>query len=149
MRQVANIPVTKLGTCVAAVVFVVQLSTTLRMDINYQCYLKRGTLEHKIVRDTKVLVIDEFSMFEFNVFHAMDRITRQVSISKNSRFPFGGKHIILVGDPAKLPAIDKDIYDRWLWQNFDILMLKEVKGQGDAAFASMLNKVRPEIYLYK
>lgn len=149
MRQVANIPVTKLGTCVAAVVFVVQLSTTLRMDINYQCYLKRGTLEHKIVRDTKVLVIDEFSMFEFNVFHAMDRITRQVSISKNRRFPFGGKHIILVGDPAKLPAIDKDIYDRWLWQNFDILMLKEVKRQGDAAFASMLNKVRPEIYLYK
>ena len=30
-----------------------------------------------IVKDTAVLVIDEFSMLEFDVFHAMDRITRQ------------------------------------------------------------------------
>jgi len=72
----------------------------------------------------------------------MDKITREVSIPKNRRFLSTGKHVILIGDPAQLSALDKDIYDTWLWQHFDILMLKEVKGQGDPAFANVLDKVR-------
>lgn len=129
MKQVANIPVTKLGTTGVAAVVVggTTVHIFFRMDVNCKCYLEKGTLDHKIVRDTEVLLIDEFSMLEFNVFHPMDKITREASIPKNRRFPFAGKHVILIGDPAQLPAIDKDIYDSWLWQNFDILMLKEVK----------------------
>ena len=144
MKQVANIPVAKLGT--TGVSAVVVSGTTVhnffRMDINCHCYLEKGTVDHKIVRDTAVLMIDESSMLEYKVFHAMDRITRQASIPKNRQSPFGGKHIILIGNPAQLPAIDKDIYDSWLWKHFDILMLKEVKSQEDDAFASILNKVR-------
>lgn len=144
IKQVENIAVTKLATTGVAAVVVggTTVHNFFRMDINCQSYLEKGTLEHKIVRDTAVLIIDEFSMLEFNVFLAMDRITRQASIPKKRGSPFGGKHVILIGDPAQLPAIDKDIYDSWLWQNFDILMLKEVKRQEDPAFASMLNKVR-------
>ena len=144
IKQVANVPVSKLGTTGVAAVVVggTTVHNFFRMDINCQSYLEKGTLEHKIIRDTAVLMIDEFFMLEFNVFHAIERISRQVSIPKNRRSPFGGKHIILMGDPAQLPAIDKDIYDSWLWQNFDILMLKEAKRQADAAFSSMLNKVR-------
>ena len=64
------------------------------MDVNCKCYLEKGTLDHKIVRDTEVLLIDEFSMLEFNVFHTMDKITREALILKNRRFPFAGKHVI-------------------------------------------------------
>ena len=39
----------------------------LRMDINCQCFLENGTLDHKIVRDTAVLIVDEFSVLENNV----------------------------------------------------------------------------------
>ena len=39
----------------------------LRMDINCQCFLENGTLDHKIVRDTAVLMVDEFSVLENNV----------------------------------------------------------------------------------
>ena len=39
----------------------------LRMDINCQWFLENGTLDHKIVRDTTVLIVDEFSVLENNV----------------------------------------------------------------------------------
>lgn len=39
----------------------------LRMDINCQWFLENGTLDHKIVRDTAVLIVDEFSVLENNV----------------------------------------------------------------------------------
>ena len=47
------------------------------MDTNCQSYLEKGTSQHKVTRDTSVFMIDKFSTLEFNVFHAMDRLTRQ------------------------------------------------------------------------
>lgn len=43
-----------------------------------------------VVKDTAVLVIDEFSMLEFDVFHAMDRITgeRIVGLHLVESMPF-------------------------------------------------------------
>ena len=66
MKQTANIPVAKLGTIGVSAVVVsgTTVHNFFRMYINCHCYLEKGTLDHKIVRDTAVLMIDEFSMLE-------------------------------------------------------------------------------------
>lgn len=64
------------------------------MDVNCHCYLENGLLDHKIVRDTAVLIVDKFSMLEDNVFLAMDRIARKGSVPKHCHSTFGGRHVI-------------------------------------------------------
>ena len=57
--------------------------------------------------------------------------------------PFGGKYIILMGDPAQLPAIAHDIFDTYLWRDkFSIVMLKDIKRQNDQTFQQMLSTIR-------
>ena len=42
--------------------------------------------------------------------------------------PWGGRHVILLGDPAQLPAVgQRDIYGTTLWAKFSVLVLREVK----------------------
>ena len=44
----------------------------------------------------------------------------------------GGRHVILLGDPAQLPAVSRrDIFGTRLWQNFAIIELREVKRATD------------------
>lgn len=75
----------KLGIIGVVVVFVggIIVYYFFRMDVNCKCYLEKGILDYKIVRDIEVLLIDEFSMLEFNVFYVMDKIIREVLIFKN------------------------------------------------------------------
>jgi hypothetical protein len=113
-----------------------------KMDIDCHSYLERGTAEFALVKAIDILIIDEFSLLERKVFYATDKLCRQIECSNKSRLPFGGKHIILVGDPAQLPAIDEDIFTSPLFQQFDILLLKTVKRQDDEVFLKVLDNVR-------
>ena len=115
----------------------------LQMDIHCKSRLERGTIEYDIINNTDLIIIDEFSLLEKRPFLTTDRILRDIANAKNEEnMPFGGKHIIFMGDPAQLPAIEEDIFDTFLWKKFDIVMLKDVKRQNDEAFQSILSTVR-------
>ena len=55
----------------------------------------------------------------------------------------GGRHVILLGNPAQLPAVSRrDIFGTHLWQKFAIIVLREVKCATDTQLTSILSKVR-------
>lgn len=114
-----------------------------QMDIHCKSRLEIGTFEYELISNADVIVVDEFSLLEMRPFLTIDKILRDLAVSANKQhMPFGGKHIILMGDPAQLPAIEQDIFDTHLWRRFDIVMLKDVKRQEDVAFQSILSTVR-------
>ena len=114
-----------------------------QMDIHCKSRLECRTIEYDIISNTDVLVIDEFSVLEMRPFLTSDKILREIACAANQQhMPFGGKHIILMGDPAQLPAIEQDIFDTHLWRKFDIVMLKDVKRQDDESFQSILSTIR-------
>ena len=114
-----------------------------QMDIHSKSRLETGTIEYDIINNTDLIIIDEFSLLELRPFLIIDKISRDMANAKNQEhMPFGGKHIILMGDPAQLPAIEQDIFDTFLWRKFDIVMLKDAKRQGDQKFQAILSTIR-------
>ena len=60
-----------------------------------------------------------------------------------SSTPWAGRHVIMLGDPAQLPAVSqKDIFDSKLWFKFSILLLREVKRATDPVLCNVLGKIR-------
>ena len=89
-----------------------------------------------------MIVIDEFSMLDFYLLHTIEGLCRKFAKHGSSRHPWGGRHVILLGDPAQLPAVNgTDIYGNNLWHNFTILHLREIKRATDPTLASILAKV--------
>ncbi|XP_065058005.1 uncharacterized protein LOC135685854 isoform X1 [Rhopilema esculentum] len=114
-----------------------------KMNIEAKSRLETGTIEYELVSNTNVLIIDEFSLLELTPFLVIDKILRDMAPTINQQhMPFGGKHIILMGDPAQLPAIERDIFDSFLWRKFSIVMLKDIKRQDDETFQHMLSTIR-------
>ena len=52
-----------------------------------------------------VIVIDEFSMLDFYLFRTIEGLCRRFAKHGSSRHPWGGRHVILLGDPAQLLAV--------------------------------------------
>eukprot|EP00795_Rhopilema_esculentum_P014984 gene14984-6138_t len=77
---------------------------------------------------------EEVTVADFNPDHA--------DLGNLRHMQFGGKHIILMGDPAQLPAIERDIFDSFLWRKFSIVMLKDIKRHDDETFQHMLSTIR-------
>ena len=60
-----------------------------------------------------------------------------------SGIPWGGRHVILLGDPAQLPAVSRsDILGTRLWHSFSILVLRESKRCTVSVLSKVLAKVR-------
>ena len=114
-----------------------------QMNIEAKSRLETGTLEYELVSNTDLIIIDEFSLLEMKPFLTMDRILREMApTNQKQHMPFGGKHIILMGDPAQLPVIEQDIFDTFLWKRFHCVMLTDVKRQKDETFQRMLSTIR-------
>jgi len=61
------------------------------------------------LKDINYIIIDEYSMLGQTMFGWIDRRCRQATGKINE--VFGGKSIILVGDPCQLPPVaDKPLY---------------------------------------
>ena len=117
------------------------------LDIELNCNLQHGTAQTTTLRKTDVLVVNEFSMLDATLFRTMEGLCRRYAKKGSSKHPWGGRHVILLGDPAQLPAVSsRDIFGTDLWKTFSILLLREVKRAKDPQLQSLLEKVRVGVY---
>lgn len=95
------------------------------------------------LRKTDVIVIDEFSMLDYYLFRTAEGLCRKFANHSVSRLPWGGRHVVMLGDPAQLPAVSRsDLFGTQLWRTFSVLVLREVKRSQDPVPTSVLTKVR-------
>lgn len=99
---------------------------------------------------TKILVIDEISMVDGDLFDKLEGIAR--SLRNNGR-PFGGIQLVITGDFFQLPPVPdydnkargvKFAFDAGTWSTaiHHTIGLTEVFRQKDPVFANMLNEMR-------
>lgn len=87
------------------------------LDIECNSTLENGTAQVTCLRKTDVIVIDEFSMLDFFLFRTVEGLCRKFARKGASNRLWGGRHVILLGDPAQLPAVSrKDIFGTTLWR---------------------------------
>mmetsp|Transcript_16852 Transcript_16852/g.37415 ORF Transcript_16852/g.37415 Transcript_16852/m.37415 type:complete len:625 (+) Transcript_16852:202-2076(+) len=98
----------------------------------------------------KVLIIDEISMLDKDLFELLDGIARKIH---ENDCPFGGMQVVVVGDFMQLPpvSIGKELEfcfesDVWEAAAFNVrkgtMSLKQVERQKDRHFVKYLNEVR-------
>lgn len=99
----------------------------------------------------KVLIIDEVSMLSKEIFELLDGIARR---ARDSDLPFGGIHVIVVGDFMQLPPVVKNrkklefCFQSPVWESAGFnapggtQFLKQVERQKDLDFVQFLNEVR-------
>ena len=75
------------------------------LDIDGNSSLENGTAQVTRLRKTNVLMIDEFSMFDYYLFRTAEGLCRRFATKGSSNHPWGRRHVILLGDPAQLPAV--------------------------------------------
>lgn len=98
------------------------------------------------IKETKILIIDEISMFDADRLDLVDSVCKRV---RDSFLPFGGIQIIMSGDFFQLPPVSRDqeprfAYESSIWQSSDIKVcyLIEQFRQNDLKFTNILNKIR-------
>ena len=103
--------------------------------------------KHRWMR-TKVLIIDEVSMVDGQLFDKLEEIARRI---RNQGRPFGGIQLVVTGDFFQLPPVPdpgsrdaRFCFDAATWKTAvdHTIGLHHVFRQKDAAFASMLNEMR-------
>ena len=113
------------------------------LDIECNSSLENGTCEVARLRKTDLVIIDEFSMLDYFLFRTAEGLCRKFAKHRVSRTPWGGRHVVMLGDPAQLPSVNRtDIFGTHLWRTFSILVLREVKRSQDPVLSSVLTKVR-------
>ena len=86
-------------------------------------------------------------MLDATLFRIMEGLCRRYAKRGSSKHPWGGRSIILLGDPAQLPAVSNcDIFGTHLWSTFNVLLLREVKRAKDPQLQSLLEKVRVGVH---
>ena len=96
---------------------------------------------------TKVLIVDEISMVDGDLFDKLEAIARAI---RNNGRPFGGIQLIITGDFFQLPPVPdygkvaKFCFDAGTWTTSieHTIGLTQVFRQKDPAFANMLNEMR-------
>lgn len=108
-----------------------------------------------VIRTLDLLIIDEVSMVRADLLDAIDAVLRRYR--RNSR-PFGGVQLLMIGDVQQLPPVVTDEERPYLERvypspfffhskalqklNYTTIELQTVYRQQDAAFLSLLNKIR-------
>ncbi|EKD14806.1 DNA repair and recombination protein pif1 [Drepanopeziza brunnea f. sp. 'multigermtubi' MB_m1] len=99
---------------------------------------------------TKILIVDEISMVDGDLFDKLEGIARAM---RNNGRPFGGIQLVITGDFFQLPPVPdfenktrgaKFAFDAGTWPTaiHHTIGLTEVFRQKDPVFANMLNEMR-------
>lgn len=96
---------------------------------------------------TKVLIVDEVSMVDGDLFDKLEAIARAI---RNNGRPFGGIQLVITGDFFQLPPVPdqgrvaKFAFDAATWETSitHTIGLTQVFRQKDPAFAGILNEMR-------
>ncbi|EMR09860.1 hypothetical protein PNEG_02041 [Pneumocystis murina B123] len=96
---------------------------------------------------TKVLIIDEISMVDAELFDKLENIARKI---RNNENPFGGIQMIVTGDFFQLPPVpdqgkmSKFAFEAKKWKDVisHTIALTHVFRQKDQDFVEMLNELR-------
>lgn len=78
----------------------------LNVDDIVKSTIKLRSEKARVLQEVDVIVIDEVSMVRADIFDKIDRILRALNSSEDV---FGGKQIILFGDPFQLPPVAKKL----------------------------------------
>ncbi|CAO3613578.1 unnamed protein product [Mucor fragilis] len=97
-------------------------------------------------KETAVLIIDEISMVDAELFDKMDYIAKRV---RHTDAPFGGIQIVVTGDFFQLPPVSKDRTSKfafeaesWRAAISQTVLLTQVFRQKDGTFVKILNEMR-------
>jgi len=115
-------------------------------DPKIKKFLKGRNPKWKEIRDTKVLIIDEISMFDSERLALVDRVCKEI---KDPFLPFGGIQLVVCGDFFQLPPIydgEKTdfAYNSPIWRKarFRVCYLEKQHRQDDKEFINILNDIR-------
>ncbi len=119
-------------------------------------FFKYTIEKRKIIQEVELIIIDEISMVRADTIDAIDTILR--TFSNNSRLPFGGKQILLVGDVFQLePVVTSDARDilykcypspyffsAHAFREMQLVSIELLKvyRQTDPVFVNILNNIR-------
>lgn len=109
--------------------------------------IKRNMKSRQRWQRTKVLIIDEISMVDAQLFDKLEQVARTL---RNNGRPFGGIQLIFTGDFFQLPPVPdrnteaKFVFDAVAWSTCiqHTILLTHVFRQKDEQFARMLNEMR-------
>lgn len=97
---------------------------------------------------TKVLIIDEVSMVDGDLFDKLEEIARRI---RNNGRPFGGIQLVVTGDFFQLPPVPEGsnreakfafAASSWNTAIQHTVLLTRIFRQKDPEFAAMLNEMR-------
>ena len=118
--------------------------------------LKYSSEHQKLLQKIELVIIDEISMVRADIIDFIDKVLRVYS--HNTREPFGGKQMLLVGDVFQLEPVvksdEREIISRFypnpfffsarVFKEMELVAieLKKVYRQSDQAFIGILDRIR-------
>jgi len=120
------------------------LGTKSVEELTYQILAKNYKVEvKKRWQSCQVLVIDEISMIDGEIFTKIENIARKV---RKCEKPFGGIQIVLCGDFLQLPPVNVKTFafetGAWSSTIHKTIVLKKVFRQKLIGFVTLLNRLR-------
>ena len=122
-------------------------------------FLKYNSAHQKLIREVELIIIDEISMVRADIIDFIDRVLRLYG--HNTRDPFGGKQLLLVGDIFQLEPVvkadEREMLNRYYPSPYFFsaqvfremrlvsIELKKVYRQQDAAFIAVLDHIRTNV----
>ncbi len=108
--------------------------------------LKRVRMSKAVLRwkIAKVLIMDEISMVDSDLFTKLDLIGRDLRVDSQD-LPFGGIQIVVVGDFYQLPPVSGNYaFESLSWKTSipRAIVLKEIHRQTESALIEGLNEMR-------
>ena len=118
------------------------IHSMFKFDTKYKSHIYPSTMEAWLIRFCDIWIIDEMSMIDEYLMDEIELNIRKHVFHYDQTTRFGGKHIILVGDPAQLPSRNKPWFSGEHFKHFTTFTLKTLVRQKEDVFGAMLNKVR-------
>ena len=143
-----NLVVTKLAPSgvAASLIKGTTIHNFFKLDITGTSSLENGTVDAALIKKTDVIIMDEFAIIDARIFTIIEQLCRKYTMKDGRYKAWGGRHVILYGDPAQLPPVSNtDIFNAMLRFNFKLLQLKEIVRAKDSNLISVLLKTREDV----